>query len=160
MEIRRVRTGEGARLRKLRLAALADAPHAFSSSYDREAERAAEHWADLARRGAEAPDEVIFVAEGGEEWHGMAAAYSPDEKGPVVWGVWVSPTARGQGVAHDLVNAVLAWSGERGDACVRLWIVEGNEPAERLFRGAGFETTGERGQIDADRVEVFMTRPL
>jgi hypothetical protein len=48
VEIRRLRAGEAARLRELRLRALQDSPDAFASSYEREAELPTAHWKRLA----------------------------------------------------------------------------------------------------------------
>ena len=45
MEIRPVEPHEASRLRNIRLVALQDAPHAFGSTYEREADRPLEAWA-------------------------------------------------------------------------------------------------------------------
>ena len=162
MEIRRVRSQDAPRLKELRLTALADAPHAFCSTHEREAGRPAEHWEDLARRGSSDGQEAIFVAVEDDTWHGMAAAYVPDENGPVLWGMWVDGAARGRGAGRALVEAIVEWARHGGATSMRLWVIEGNEPAEALFRAAGFERTGDTAPLDdgSGRVEVSMSRAL
>jgi hypothetical protein len=49
VEVRRLRQGEGARIRQVRLRALRDAPYAFSSSFEREADDPADVWEGLDR---------------------------------------------------------------------------------------------------------------
>jgi len=45
---------------------------------------------------------------------------------------------RGRGFAADVRDALLDWSGDRGASVVYLQVLQGNQPAERLYRGAGF----------------------
>ena len=52
--IRRVRADEAMALKAVRLAALADAPTAFGSTYAGEAQRPDEFWRDRAARGRRA----------------------------------------------------------------------------------------------------------
>src|SRR5215471_9994276 len=76
--IRRIRRDEGLRLRRLRLAALADAPMAFSSTLEHE-EAFPEHlWHERAERGAVGDDRVTFVAEHDGEWIGLASGLAND----------------------------------------------------------------------------------
>ena len=50
----------------------------------------------------------------------------------------VAPDRQGQGVAGRVVSECLAAAREKGAACVRLDVLGGNEPAERLYLRAGF----------------------
>ncbi|MGH2950158.1 MAG: GNAT family N-acetyltransferase, partial [Solirubrobacteraceae bacterium] len=101
MEVRRLREGEGALVRELRLRALCDAPYAFSSSLEREAAYPPEHWERLV-------GDPVFIAVEGAEWLGMAGGYLPRDKPGtgVLWGLWVAPGARRRGLARRLVEAV------------------------------------------------------
>ena len=56
--------------------------------------------------------------------------------------MWVRPEARGAGVGAGLIEAVLGWAREAGFGEVRLWVVDGNERAERVYSRLGFERTG------------------
>lgn len=155
MEVRRVATGEGERIRDLRLRALQDAPYAFSSSLEREQDRSAEDWEGLAA-GA-----VIFVAVENDEWLGMVGAYVPDHL-PEAVGIWVDPAARGQGLGRLLMNAAIEWAQDRGATRVDLSVTDRANEARLLYERLGFTPTGEREPLATDptRIEIFLSRPL
>jgi GNAT superfamily N-acetyltransferase len=158
MEVRRAVTGEGNRFRDLRLRALQDAPYAFSSSFERERNRTAEDWEQLAG-GA-----VIFVAVENDEWMGMVGAYVPDGAPDTVgiWGTWVDPDARGQGLGGLLMSAAIEWARDRGATRIDLSVTDQANDARLLYERIGFTPTGEREPLASDptRVEIFMTRPF
>lgn len=96
----------------------------------------------------EEPNVVVLVAErdgdvlgytyaGVEGWDYMAL------RGPagVLYDIVVDPAQRGQGVGRQLLDATLAVLAERGAPRVVLSTAEQNEPAQRLFAGAGFRRT-------------------
>lgn len=92
VEIRRVRSGEGDELRKLRLRALADAPGAFASTYA-EASRPPEVWEEAARRRSEGEQESTFVAVDGRRWVGLVGAYrgQADATAVELVSLWTAP---------------------------------------------------------------------
>ena len=75
LAIRRLRAGEGVRLRELRLRALSDAPYAFATSLAAAEARPAEHWEDFAAKSEAAETQVTFIVAGGRDWVGMASAF-------------------------------------------------------------------------------------
>jgi ribosomal protein S18 acetylase RimI-like enzyme len=94
------------------------------------------------------PNVVVLVAErdgdvlgytyaGVEGWDYMAL------RGPagVLYDIVVDPAHRGKGVGRQLLDATLAALAERGAPRVMLSTAEQNEPAQRLFAGAGFRRT-------------------
>jgi dTDP-L-rhamnose 4-epimerase len=154
--VRRVRAGEGERVRELRLRALRDAPHAFSSTLAHEAGLTAATWDERARAGG------IFVAVEAGEWLGMAGGYLPGDRpgAAELWGTWVAPAARRRGLGRALVDAVVEWARGEGLLRVELSVADVAPEAAALYRGAGFEPTGEQRPLDAERTEILMTRPL
>ena len=56
--------------------------------------------------------------------------------------MWVRPDVRGSGVGQRLIEAVLDWARGAGFEEVRLWVVDGNTRAERVYARLGFERTG------------------
>src|SRR5438876_307207 len=71
IRVRRIRSGEGARLKAIRLAALADTPEAFARTLEEARLIPDEEYASRARSGEKGERSVFLVAEGdGGEWVG------------------------------------------------------------------------------------------
>ncbi len=61
----------------------------------------------------------------------------------LVIGMYTVPAARGSGVGHALLDAVVAHAGAKeGLLSLTLTVTEGNEPAINLYRRAGFQCFG------------------
>jgi ribosomal protein S18 acetylase RimI-like enzyme len=58
--------------------------------------------------------------------------------------MWVSPGARGSGLADRLVGAVTGHARRAGAGQVTLWVAVGNERARAFYRRMGFTPTGRR----------------
>ncbi len=160
-----MRAAEHARLRELRLAALAGDPAAFGSTHAREAARPAAWWERWAARSQQGTDERTFVVEDdGGRWLGIAFVRLEADRPGRAWlgGMWVSPAARRGGAAARLCTACAAWARERGAEELTLTVVVGNDAARRVYERAGF-TVGERltGTYDGRTLdEHAMARPL
>lgn len=157
VQVRRVRPDEADLLRRVRLAALADSPEAFSSTYELEAAFDETVWSDRALAGSAGHDRAMFIAVAGSdactpEPLGLAGGYHPDPSEPVVEliSMWTSPRARRAGVGRRLVDAVVEWAAAGGARSVGLWVVRGNRPAEDLYRSMGFAETGELAPYPPD----------
>jgi ribosomal protein S18 acetylase RimI-like enzyme len=145
--------------RRLRLAALAEAPYAFSSRLadwqgdgDRE-----ERW--RARLGIPGSCNIVAVLDG--EPAGMASGVPAGEGAAELISMWVSPAARGHGVGDHLVRAVARWARQAGSEVLRLAAAQGNENAAELYRRNGFQLTGELGDTMPDgRRERIMAKDL
>jgi GNAT superfamily N-acetyltransferase len=138
--VRRLAADEADLLRELRLRGMRDAPLAFGSTYAREVARPPAEWERWAAAGDTG---AVFVAEPRAGLAiGMLAADEPALAH--LYGVWVDPAARGAGVGRALVDAVVAWAGERGARRLATAVTEGNAPADRLYAAAGFAATGVR----------------
>jgi ribosomal protein S18 acetylase RimI-like enzyme len=128
--------------RALRLAALVEAPDAFSSRLadwqgdgDRE-----ERWQDrLTGRWHN------VVAELDGRPAGMASGLLPDDGPAELLSTWVAPFARGRGVGDALVSSVVAWAQQEGRGEVRLQVREANPAAIALYARHGFV---DRGPVD------------
>jgi len=146
VEIRRLRAGEGERLRELRLRALRDAPDAFAESLDTAQAAGAPYWDAFADASEAASERVTMIAVEDGRWLGMGAAFLEPERADIVGVVamWVDPSARGARVGHRLLDALLDWGRARGAARAELWVTEGNARAEAGYRSYGFEPTSRR----------------
>jgi len=157
VNIRRAAAGDEGPLRELRLQALADAPDAFGSTYERELARTVDDWRRWLSPGA------TFIAEDGMVACGLVACARDAADAAIVhlMAMWVAPAARGSGPADALVNEVIAWARADGARVVRLQVVQDNVRARRLYERHGFRVTGATRVRDRDgAVELDMERPL
>lgn len=162
--IRRVRPDDAALLKSVRLAALADAPSAFASTFAAEVTLPDEHWDVRASVGAAGTASATFFAVSGALVIGIVAAYRPDDAGPSVElvSMWVSPAQRRAGIAAALVATVVDWARETGATTVELWVTRGNDAAVGLYERQGFHRTGEHEPLPSDpcKDELRMRRML
>ncbi len=149
--------------RDIRLAALADAPHAFASTLDREIGLAEADWR------SRLDSAVTYLA-----WHEgepAGTATGLDHSGgaypiPDAWhlvGMWVRPASRGTGIAGDLVEAVAADARAAGAVAIGLWVTEVNGRAQAFYRRLGFRPTGARQIVrpeEPDHWEIQLVRDL
>jgi GNAT superfamily N-acetyltransferase len=139
-------------LRRVRLAALRDAPSAFGSTYDREADRSEQEWSNWARLGASSADRALFFAVDDDDVVGLAGGHRDDTASLEVHlvSMWTSPAVRRRGVGQALARSVLEWAGTVGAETVGLWVTRGNESAQALYESIGFEPTGEDQPLPSD----------
>jgi ribosomal protein S18 acetylase RimI-like enzyme len=145
--------------RAVRLAALNEAPGAFSSTLARELSLTEEVWRLRLAGGGQ------FVASVGDAAVGLAGGVrrgEGDGQAAELVAMWVDPAMRGRGAGRLLVGAVIRWAAEQDLTEVRLWVAEGNHAAERLYTRCGFRRTGTREPITANdpaHLQFEMIRP-
>ncbi|MEU6155746.1 GNAT family N-acetyltransferase [Actinosynnema sp. NPDC047251] len=127
---------EWARWRALRLAALLDAPAAFTSTHAEWVGAPEARW----RRRVAATHNLVAVLDGADV--GMVSAADGDEVD--LLSLWVAPAARGRGVGDALVDGVVRWAGTRA---VRLEVAAGNARARALYLRHGFVARGARALV-------------
>jgi ribosomal protein S18 acetylase RimI-like enzyme len=145
MNIRFLNSDDAAEYWRLRMEALQTDPQAFSSS-------AEEHRLlplDEVRRriGAEGTDMLIVGAFEPGSLVGTAGFYR--EKGPKsrhkgrIWGVYVTPGARGKGVARQLLRKLLEHAAQfSGIEQILISVTSTQTAARSLYRSLGFELFG------------------
>lgn len=142
VDIRRVQPDDWQLLRDTRLAALKDAPEAFESRYE---DALGFDEAEWRRR---AVGHAVFLAYDGTDPIGMAGGI--DEGRPrsrELISMWVSPAARGLGLAARLIDVVADWARADGADELSLWVVLGNASAQAAYDRAGFVATGEQHPV-------------
>jgi ribosomal protein S18 acetylase RimI-like enzyme len=72
-----------------------------------------------------------------------------------ITGMWVDPNVRRLGIGRTLVSAAENFARSNGYNQIFLWVMAGNEPAEKLYEAAGFSRTGH-STIEGDHVEFEM----
>jgi ribosomal protein S18 acetylase RimI-like enzyme len=163
--VRSLAEGDWQQARATRLAALAEAPYAFSSTLAKEQAYSEELWRRRAGSGR------TFGAFDGARIIGLATGIPADEldgpgtpgatspgTGPPEWhlvGMWVAPDYRGQGVADRLVEVVCNRARQAGAATVMLWVTEINGRASALYRRHGFTPTGVRELVRPEEPDHF-----
>ncbi|ONH33154.1 GNAT family N-acetyltransferase [Pseudofrankia asymbiotica] len=164
-EVRRVAAPDGARLREVRLAALADAPRAFWQTFDGESARPLDDWHRRAARGAAGDAHAMFLLERDGEPVGMIDVHRPSMAPEFreLAAMWVAPAARATGAADLLIGAALDWARSVGAVGVRLWVEVANLAAQRAYRRHGFQQIGgpDRDHADpAGKSYLLMALPL
>ena len=162
MNIRRIRPGEGGRLRAIRLTALSDAPEAFGETATEAGALSDDEYEARARTGAEGRTGVFLVAETDRhEWVGMVGGLDVGGRLELV-SMWVAPTHRRQGLARSLISALLDWASARGVPDVHLFVGDVNEPAKALYSSMGFVPSGRKKPLvwSASISELEMVRTL
>lgn len=130
--------------RDLRLRALADAPAAFGSRLEDWREAPEERW----RQRLEAvPLNLAAVVDGRPV--GMASG-TVEVDGVELISMWVDPTARGTGMAGELVDAVVTWAAARGCGTY-LMVRTDNARAIRAYERVGFVDQGMLHDHPTDR---------
>jgi GNAT superfamily N-acetyltransferase len=150
--IERVGPDAAARVRAIRLRALADAPDAFGTTLAEDEARPLEEW----RRRLGDPSGATFLAtaDGRDAGIVFGRPYEGEEGAAGLFGMWVAPGSRRQGIAGALVDSLVAWARGAGFRRVLLDVADGNVPAVRFYAGRGFQPTGERGTLPPPREHV------
>jgi ribosomal protein S18 acetylase RimI-like enzyme len=144
IEIRPLTKADAAAYRALRLEGLRLAPEAFSAAYEDEILRSDE---DFAQRIPAGPPSAIFGAFQGADLLAMTGFLVPDGRKErhkaTVWGVYVSPAGRGQGLAKRLLRAVIDRARTvEGLEILQLGVGVTNEAAKAVYAASGFVPYG------------------
>ena len=92
------------------------------------------------------PGSATFVALVEEEVVGFAtvgASYSEEGTGEL-YAIYVDPSSWGRGAGRALIERAEASLRESGFPKALLWVLQGNERAERSYRAAAWEHDGEK----------------
>jgi GNAT superfamily N-acetyltransferase len=149
--VRRLRSGEVALLKQLRLASLGDAPDAFGRTLAETLAQPEAYWTDMERSVTAPGRHAMFLAEDGPQSVGLAFGIRKPGDTADLAGMWVDPRARGAGVGRALAESVIAW----GKA-------EGFGSLVSLYERLGFAPTGARAPLPSNtsRTIAEMQLPL
>ncbi len=139
MAVRTLGEHETKLYRTTRLRALATNPEAFGSNYGREAAFDEETWRSRLRGFAGRPGVVMVdeLDDGGVTGTVGVGRFETDDEA-IIWGMWVDPAHRRQGVAQRLLDAAIDWARDHDHRSVALHVMDGNDGAHRLYLDAGF----------------------
>ena len=147
IEIRPVTAADVAVYWPVRLRALHDHPEAFGASYEESLERPLEEAARRLANEDGSPDSFLLGAWDGDTLVGtMGMVRSQGVKVQhwgTIWGVYVAPEARGQGLGLRLLQAAIARARQiPGLEQLQLGVAADNTAARRLYQSAGFTVYG------------------
>ncbi|MEN9644940.1 MAG: hypothetical protein RL238_1609 [Actinomycetota bacterium] len=159
--VARIRPEDWSVLRAVRIAALTDTPEAFGSTLERELAFSDDDWRSRAAASADGSARGTWLAWEGDEVVGIVGSFVDGDTAELV-SMWVAPSARGTGVGVQLVDTAVDWARTTGVGSIDLWVVRGNDRAQRRYESAGFVLTADHQPLPSDpcRDELRMRRPL
>ncbi len=145
--IRRIRDHEWPELRSFRLHALADAPTAYGSTLAQELTYTNDVWRERCHGASSGCDRATFIALREEIWAGtvtgLAVQTEPGDRAALLVAMFVTVSARRQGIARALVEELTAWAQDCKARQVSLWVASSNTAARSLYQDCGFYLTGK-----------------
>jgi len=144
--IRPLSADEWPLFKELRLRSLAESPHAFGSSHEKECEKKDSYWQKLVKGNKNSTPSEFLVALHDDEAIGLVFCFQ-DKEDPSearLGGIWVSPEMREHGIGSLLMEMSISWAQNCGCKCLKLWNVDQNEAALKLYEKLGFHQSGKK----------------
>lgn len=140
-----------AEYKSLRLNALKESPDSFGSTYEREAAFSDVEWIERLRANFEGMISLPLVAEIDGDLVGLAwgVIHHSDEKLAHIYKMWVSPEARGKGIAMSFLNELKIWALSNSCTSIELAVTTSNDAAVSLYKICGFKADGVKKQLRA-----------
>jgi RimJ/RimL family protein N-acetyltransferase len=138
--------------RALRLNALRQHPSAFSADYEQSAAKPVASWMETVQLAASGQRSIIYLAVAADQsLVGMTGLYIEQsakvQHSGHIWGVYVCPTWRGQGIATRLVAACIDWAKTQAVRIIKLQVEVANAAAVRCYARLGFAVYGIEPEV-------------
>ena len=169
MEIRFLESNDGEAFWELRLEGLRDQPEAFGSSYQETLARPPQVRLEQFQQNVAKPDKCIIGAWANGKLVGVAGLRREEgmkERHKAgIWGVYVTPSARGRGVGRALLEAVIQQARTIPNLeQLSLGVGTNNIAARNLYLSLGFQVYGtephalkvDNKNIDEDLMVYFL----
>lgn len=145
--MRRCTSADVGQVRALRFLGLQESPEAFGSSYEEEQQQSDQEWAVRIDTQYSENRSVVLGAWKDHLLIGMLGLRRFSQiklaHKAVIWGMYVHPDARGQGIARKLISEAIRLAKEMpGLLQVSLSVVPTQEAAYCLYTSCGFEEYG------------------
>lgn len=151
--VRPAESDDWPKLRAIRLEALTDSPDAFGSTYAVAAKLSNYQWRAMIERS------LYFLAERDGSVVGMVSGGLNDRHPGTHWlyGMYVTPAARGTPTASLLVDAVVTWARSDGATELYLHVTSIAQRARAFYARMGFVETGTNFGMDRDPRLIMLT---
>ncbi|HYJ60419.1 MAG TPA: hypothetical protein VE032_03015 [Actinomycetota bacterium] len=147
IEVVEATVDDWARVKDVRLRALADAPEAFARRLEDERERAPSEW----RARLENPDAATFLAVADGATVGMAGVFvAADDDTLRNSSRCGLPRSSGEAGREGRSVKPSSIGHAPRDLPVELWVTETSLPARSLYEGLGFSASGEEQPLPSD----------
>jgi ribosomal protein S18 acetylase RimI-like enzyme len=127
-------------LRTIRLAALRESPQAFLSTHERELSWGRDQWLAEFNRGDWS---VGFIARQAVSLLGATRTSVTPSHECFLEYMWVASDHRGSGIAYEMLAFTFDRLRAAGVQTAFLYVLDGNDPAMRLYKRAGFTSTSD-----------------
>lgn len=159
--VRELAADEWEIFKTLRLRALQEDPEAFVASYEEESQHTDEVWQErmsqATRIGAKQGSDWVALASVGDE-----DTRDDDDLGEV-YGIWVTPSLRGEGVARRLMEHAEQVGRNAGYSHLAYWVNTDNGRAVAFASSIGYRPTEGRRDVVVEgqpEVEAAFMIPL
>lgn len=128
----------------VRLNSLKDSPDSFGSTYEREISFSESDWQSrlIPKPGINISIPLIAEVDGKPVGLASGVVWESDLNVAHVYQMWVSPEARGTGIARALLDRITEWAGRRHCEALALDVTTINTAAVNLYKSAGFAPSG------------------
>lgn len=135
----------------LRLSALKESPDSFGSTYEKELAFSDVEWIERLRANFNGMISLPLVAELDGNLVGLAwgVIHHSDKKVAHIYQMWVSPEARGNGIAMSFLNELKMWALSNGCTSIELEVTTNNDTAVGLYKIFGFQAEGVEKELRA-----------
>ena len=148
-EVRVLEPADWAEYKSVRLRSLKDSPDSFGSTYERESLLTESEW--QARLGSKSGGNLalplIAEVEGKEVGLASGLIRGLDPRTAHLYQMWVSPEARGKGVAKRILEEVIRWATDNECTSIVLAVTTTNDVACGLYLSFGFKPVGEPEEL-------------
>jgi GNAT superfamily N-acetyltransferase len=143
LEIRPLEVTDWEAFKEIRLQAISDSPSAVWPTLDEEAGRTSD---EVQARIKMSATQVVFGAFRGNKLEGIAGlrreALAQVAHKAILWGVFVKPDLRKQGIARQLFERILCHARKEGVLQIQLCVNAENAKAKSLYQSLGFKAYG------------------
>lgn len=143
-EIRELSIVDWKAYKSVRLNSLKDSPDSFGSTYEREISFSESDWHSrlMPKPGTNISIPLIAEVDGKPVGLASGVVWESDPNVTHIYQMWVSPEARGIGIARALLDRIAEWAKRRRCESLALSVTTINTAAVSLYQSVGFSASG------------------